>query len=191
MSPLRRRIATLLHPLADFYPASGVEPPHVEPLRGDEVPPPYRDLLVHDRDMTSTLARYWGAALHLRVIDKLDDAAQITRQVVLLTDGDERPVEFGAIKIRLDLFPPGVRDEIAACRRPLGAILETHGIRYACRPNAFFSFRSDAFAERAFGLASGRMLYGRHNLIVNDAEATYAEVVEILPPIDPAPDGAP
>ncbi len=183
MTPLQRQIADLFQPLTDFYSSHDQSPPRVEAIEGAEMPQPYRDLLVHDRDMTTTLERHWGSTLTVKVLEKHVSADRLTRQVVLVTDHDQTPVEFGAIQINLDLFEASSRAEILECRRPLGAILAGHDITFECRPNAFFSFVGDAIARRAFDLGEAQTLYGRHNVLLNDKGEILAEVVEILPPL--------
>ena len=39
------------------------DPPRVSILEGAGIPQPYRDLLVHRRDMTSTLERFWASPI--------------------------------------------------------------------------------------------------------------------------------
>ena len=183
MTPYLRQIADLFHPLTDFYSSRGVQRLHVVPIEGEAMPRPYRDLLVHAQDMTSTLEAYWGVSFHLKVLDKHVEATQLTRQVVLVSDDDERPVEFGAIRICLDRFGDDARKTIISCHRPLGRILNEHGVSFTCRPNAYFTFESDEIARRAFLLTGAHTLYGRHNLLEDEAGALLAEVVEILPPL--------
>ena len=182
MTPLHRRVADLFFPLADFYSSHDEKLPRIAQIPGESVPPPYHSLLVHEQDMTSTLESYWGTSLHLKVLDKHLENASLTRQVVLLTDSEEQPVEFGAIRIQLDRFEDSAREEIVACHRPLGNLLLHFKMAFSCHPNAFFSFESDEMIRNAFALTEPHMLYGRHTILVNDVEETLAEVVEILPP---------
>lgn len=184
MTPLQRQVAQLLQPLLDFYISSGVPTPEVTAVDGGDLPEPYRTLLVHENDMTSTLEGYFRAPLRLRILEKISDASTMTRQVVLQTDDDrDLAAEFGAIRISLLPFGEAARADILECRRPLGAILNESGIQYRSRPNAFFTFTSDAIANDAFGVIGPHVLYGRHNLLVSTADQAIAEVVEILPPL--------
>ena len=184
MTPLQRQIADLLSPLTDFYSSHGTEPPRIAPMAGPDLPAPYRNLLDHRQDMTSTLETHFGVTLHVQVLEKQVGPSVLTRQVVLVSDPPGTVAEFGAIRIHLERFAAPVREEIIACRWPLGTILNRHRMEFACRPNAFFAFESDDIARRAFGLHSAHILYGRHNVLVNGAEEPLAEVVEILPPLD-------
>jgi hypothetical protein len=44
-----------VYPLDEFYARSGLPLPRIERTSGEEVPEPYRSLLVHQNDMTPTL----------------------------------------------------------------------------------------------------------------------------------------
>src|SRR6185295_3635482 len=92
----------LAHPLDDFYSSAGLTLPPLQQVHGEEVPEPYKTLLVHQNDMTPTLEKFHGRDIHLRVIGRRRKGNKYYREVVLLTDGENKPVEFGAIKINLD-----------------------------------------------------------------------------------------
>lgn len=179
-----REFSALIDPLTASCELLGIEPPPIHLIGQDELPSTYCVLLAHDRDMTSTLERSWGARLHLRVIEKHLDDHRLTRQVVLVTDTNDRPVAFGAIRIFLDQFGDAPRKEIESCTRPLGTILEHHRIAYACSPSAFFSCPCSEFIERVFEIVDAGDLYGRCNTILNGINEPLAEVVEILAPLD-------
>src|SRR5687767_13894126 len=115
--------APLWHPLDDFYARQNMAFPEVISIPGEEVPQPYQRLLVHTQDMTPTLEKYHEAKIHLRVLRRQQMGDYYFREVVLLLDGSETLVEFGAIKINLALFPPSARRDILQERLPLGHIL--------------------------------------------------------------------
>src|SRR5689334_20543234 len=76
----------LLYPLDEFYARAGLIVPKVARIQGEEVPEPYRQLLVHDFDMTPTLERYHRERLHLRVIGRQLHGDSFARLVVLTTN---------------------------------------------------------------------------------------------------------
>lgn len=184
MTPLVHRIADLMFPLDEFYADHGDALPQVEALETADIPTPYRDLLVHDRDMTSTLAQYFDEAVCLRLLDVRREESWLRRQVVLLGEQTGRAVEFGAIRIDLSSFTPEAVADIVQCRRPLGSILHDYGVGHVCRPSAFFRFESDPTTRSVFQLTGVTTLYGRHTMVYDRDERLLAEVVEILPPID-------
>lgn len=185
MTPLVNRIAELLYPLTNFYTASGANLPEVEPIDGEQMPQPFRRLLVHRHDMTPTLEAFAGRSIRLRPLDVHKGEDALYRQVVLITEDDEQPLEFGAIKIHLGRFDDEPREKILACRCPLGTILRDYEIPHASRPTDFFRMTSDPVIASALGLKDGSdTLYGRHNILWGDKEQPLAEVVEVLPPFD-------
>jgi chorismate-pyruvate lyase len=172
----------LLYPLDAFYAQAGRGLPVVGPVRGEEVPEPYRQLLVHDRDMTPTLEAFHEERIHLRVLARRLDGEALWRQVVLTLDGSGRPVEFGAIVIHLRHFPPTARQEVLDGWRPLGSILHDHRIEHQSRPLMFLRVTSDDVMNEALQLTGPQALYGRRNVIRNLAGHELADILEILPP---------
>ena len=133
--------------------------------------------------MTPTLEAFHGQQVHLEVIssDQRDDI--YFREVVLHLDKTDRPVEFGAIRINLAMFPNPARRQILEERRPLGHILAEHRIPHGSRPKAFLRIESDSFIKQSLRLGRSHVLYGRRNTLVDPAWHAIAEIVEILPPI--------
>lgn len=179
--PLVNKVADLLYPLTDFYSSTGAPLPEVQSMAADQIPQPYRRLLAHTNDMTPTLIKFAGDNIHVRLLNKIETDDILYRQVVLVTDADERPMEFGAIKIYLDRFEEEPRELIREGCIPLGAILGRYEIEHRCVPNGFFQFAADFAVEAAFGLLGPDRLFGRHSLHLNPLGEPLSEVVEILP----------
>jgi len=193
-----------LVPLGDFYRSAGRRPLNVQILPPLAVPVPQRDLLVHDSDMTSTLENFHGGSLGLKVLSRRLEHSVLYREVLLVLDGTNKPVEYGAIRIYLDTLASPWREQVLAGERPLGAILNASGMRYGSQPTAFFEVPADAFLADVLQIQSrfadkkvqeslkpsadgvGRPLYGRRNTLTTEDGAVIAEIVEILPPTDAA-----
>jgi len=146
-----------------------------------ELPSPYRDLLDHDRDMTSTLEAHHSAPLRLLVLRKDVSDGFLTREVVLETSAGA-PVEYGAIRINLNALPAEPRSAVEAGQVPLGAILERFRVSYSCHPTALFRTSCTDLAQAAFKTEYGGALYGRRNRIKGDRGQLLADVIEILAP---------
>src|SRR2546423_14144336 len=71
------------HPLDEFYARAGLRLPAIERIGGEEIPQPYRGLLVHEDDMTPTLEKYHGAEIHLRILGREQREDFYFREVVL------------------------------------------------------------------------------------------------------------
>jgi chorismate-pyruvate lyase len=171
----------LAHPLDDFYKISGQPMPPLSQVEGSKVPEPYKSLLVHQNDMTPTLEKFYERTIHLQVVGRRQTDGAYFREVVLLLDGTEQPVEFGAIKINLDLFPKKAREEILHERLPLGRILHEHKIPHTSRPRAFIKVASDRLINGLFNASGAQVLYGRRNTLFDPKNRPLAEIVEILP----------
>src|SRR5271165_6712158 len=133
----------LLYPLNEFYAEAGMPLPSAIRINGREMPEPYRRLLVHDRDMTPTMEAAYDRKMNLRVLKYTLDHEVFSRQILLVPEGSETPVVFGAIKIYLDEFPTAARDLVLERKLPLGTILESQAIRHFSKPDAFFEVEAD------------------------------------------------
>jgi len=172
----------IAYPLDDFYAQQGLVLPRIEAVDGAEVPEPYRRLLVHQDDMTPTLEKFHGDIIHLKVLSRQQRDGFYFREVVLLLDKTDRPVEFGAIKLNLNLFAPAARQMILGEREPVGHILRDHAVEHASRPKAYLRVQSDAFINDALRLTGSHILFGRRNTHFDPQGRPLAEIVEILPP---------
>ena len=169
--------------LQRFYKGTGLSAPVLTELKPAEVPPPYQGLLVHSSDMTPTLARFYGQSLGLRVLSRERQDDSYKREVILWLAGDERPVEYGVIRIRLDRLPPAARRLVIEEQRPLGDILQGEAIPHLSWPQAFFRLKADAHAGAALCLQRSGFLYGRRNVLLDGSRHLLAEVIEVLAPV--------
>ena len=166
----------------EFYEQLGLLLPAVTRVDGRDIPEPYRSLLVHDRDMTPTLERAHDRSILLRVLRRALAGDVLSRQVVLIPEGNSAPAGFGAIKIHLEYFPDAAKQMVLDGKQPLGAILRSQQIEHAGRPDGYLQVTADALIHKALGLAEPATLYGRRNTLVDAAGRTLAQVIDILPP---------
>lgn len=172
----------LLFPLDQFLLSVGRPLPAVVAISADEMPEPYRQLLVGNHDMTPTLEAFHHDRIVLQVLESKREADGYRRLVVLRLAASGRPVEFGAIVIDLECFTPAQRDIVLAGNRPLGSILESEHIEHVSRPAAFIRIRPKAFISQALELTGEGDLYGRRNrLLVQPGDRVLADIIEILP----------
>ncbi len=172
----------IAYPLDDFYAQQGLALPRIEAVEGKDVPEPYRSLLVHGDDMTPTLEKFHGDKIHIRVMRRQQRDDFYFREVVLVLDKDERPVEFGAIKMNLALFSSAARKLILEEREPLGHILRDCVVTHSSRPKAYLRVESDELINGALQITGNHTLYGRRNTHFDTENRPLAEIVEILPP---------
>lgn len=143
------------------------------------IPRPYRQLLCHDKDMTSTLAAFHGGEVTLRVFQSKRSGSQYLREV-LLSVGD-KPAEYGVILMYLDHFPPELRGRILSESEPLGSILNTSGFPYKSSPQGNLEFPDSDFTADIFSSAGGGSLFGRYNALLDSDGRFLARILEILP----------
>jgi chorismate-pyruvate lyase len=182
MSPEAGSSPEFTRPLADFYRLAELTLPSIQAVKPDSMPETARRLLVHENDMTPTLERFHGARIHLKVLRSVQQDGFYFREVVLCLDGSERPVEFGANKVNLSLFPAGARELILGEHVPLGTILEDFKIAHTCHPSAYLRVGSDDLISESLGLVGQPELYGRRNTLRDSQGQVLSEVVEILAP---------
>lgn len=172
-----------LMPLIEFYERSGQPVPAIEPIEGREMPEPYRSLLVHQGDMTPVLEDFFGERIVLKVLQSRCDEARMRREVVLVGKATRRAMEFGAIGIELEPFPPQARAAIRACQQPLGTILREAAVQHTSQPSLYFRVVADELMESSLMLEQPAELFGRCNELRDGQGALLARVVEILPRI--------
>lgn len=185
MSLLVSACPRLIGLLQEFYPGDpGVAPFEMMTIAADLMPEPERSLLVHDRDMTSTLTRFHGDQLRLDVLDRRLHDDHLARHIVLRTVSEHRPVEYGAIRIRFDGLDEDVLAKILEGEQPLGGILNEHNVGYKSCPGGFFRIRATDLMADVLELPGASWLYGRCNCLSASGGRNIAEVVEILPPLN-------
>lgn len=170
-----------LLPFHYFYEKAGLDLPDFRFLEGEEVPYPYRSLLVHENDMTPTLAAFHHSRLYLKVhrYDAGDEF--VMRMVGLHSQASDQPVEFGAIAIQLEPLPAEVREKVIEGRTPLGGILGEHRVAHSGSPQAYFSVPADELIASALEIREGETVYGRCNQLLDSEGIVFADIVEILP----------
>ncbi len=178
-------VEEMFYPLSKYYRDYGIPMPPFEAVRAEDLPEPYRHLLVHESDMTGRLTDFHGETMGLRVIEKKILCGVLARRVVLYGLESQRGVEFGEILIYLNRFQPEIRELIEACEIPLGGILVQHQVGFFAFPRRYLKIVADEMISGNLGIPAGRELYGRKNKLTNYEGETLAEIIEILPPTEP------
>lgn len=170
----------LLYPLDLVYLRAGIRAPSVEVVQPDDIPLPYRALLVHDVDMTLTLERHFGGRVALRPLSTFIDGGSYFRRVLLVQEYAGQPVEMGAIRMRLDAFPDEIRRRILENEAPLGRILRDGRFEYESRVQAFLAVTPNPEMMGVFWMREPRVLYGRRTEVLRGG-AKIGDIVEVLP----------
>ena len=169
-----------LYPLDLAYSLAGVPAPVVKEISPKDIPFPYRTLLVHENDMTLTLERHFGGAVVLRTLSTVQNGSWYLRRVLLVQEYSGRPVEMGAIRLKIDNFPQRARSQILRNERPLGRVLRDGGVDFKSQPRVFLSVEPNPEMMGVFWMREPRTLYGRQTEMYTGGEKV-GHIVEILP----------
>jgi chorismate-pyruvate lyase len=155
--------------------------PEFEVVPGDQVPQPYRDLLVHDQHMTVTLERFHGRPVELRVLARHVSGSEYARMILLALEGTDEIVEFGIFRMDLACCDQAVQAEILAGKTPLGRILIEHNVLRRIDPTAFLKIRPNSAIREWFGIPGDQPAYGRlASIFCNNVLAI--ELLEVVRP---------
>ena len=168
-------------PLVRFYEQEKLAPLTFVQQAGDDLPQPQRHLLVHTRDMTTRLERYHRSPISLKALYISRDPENYFREVLLINEKTNKPVEYGAIEIYLDAFPPDMREKILEGVQPLGGILVESKFPFVSSPQSYFKIKADPHIQKQLELSNPVTLYGRANLLCTEDGRPLANIVEILP----------
>lgn len=169
-----------LYPLDTVYRRAGVELPDWRVVAPDEIPAPYRSLLVHQQDMTSRLEHHYGGRVVLRALGTFTSRGWYFRRVLLVQEYTGRPVEMGAIRIKLEVFGARLRRQILRNEIPLGRLLRESRFAYTSHAKAFLAFEPSPEMMGVFWMREPRTLYGRCTEI-SSGNRKIGDIVEVLP----------
>ena len=149
----------------------------------DDMPPLFRELIVHHNHMTDTLERCYGQPVVLDVLAYEQAEDWYRRKIRLQLSRSRAVVEYGLVRMNLRFTPPPVREAILACQRPLGYILDEHGVLRLIEPRWYVRFPASCPLLTMFDpMASGEM-FGRVGTIYCD-EHPAIELLEIVTGVD-------
>jgi hypothetical protein len=158
----------------------GRVPEHVE-VPAAEVPEPYQGLLVHEHHMTVTVERHHGRPVYLRVLGRHREGSWYARKILLLPVGTDKVVQFGIMRINLDLLARQVRQQVLDENTPLGRILIKHNVLRRIEPTAFLRIVPNEALMKYFGVTEPRVTYGRLAIIHCD-DRPAVELLEVVAP---------
>ena len=159
----------------------GDDRPDAVVVPADDVPQPYRRLLVHNDHMTVTVEAHFGGAVDVKVQDCRRTGNEYARKILLALHEGGRVVQFGLVRIDLDVCPKPVRDAIVEGKTPLGRVLIQHDMLRRIEPTAFVRVNLSPKMAEWFGSTSGTETFGRLGVIYT-GEKPAVEVLEILAP---------
>jgi chorismate-pyruvate lyase len=157
-----------------------------EALAPEEVPSPYRELLVHEHHMTVTVEAHHGDRVDVEIDNRRHDGPFYARRIFLALQQTRRVVQYGLVRIDLRQCAPAVRAEIIAGETPLGRILINHDVLRRIEPTGFLRVVPGPALVGRFGLAEPAPTYGRLAYIHCDGKPAI-ELLEVVAPEGPSP----
>ena len=174
-----QNVGDALTDLCNGFAASQIAATTVHEVDPDEIPPPFRNLLVHHNHMTSTLCGYYNRPVELRVLHEQIEGDLYHRQIVLTPTGTDTIVECGLVRIDLSFTPEPVREAILRRDMPLGDILIEHDVLRRIEPRWYLRLDAQAPLLASFGCETEFDTYGRVGTIYcNDRPAI--ELLEVV-----------
>ncbi len=164
-----------------LFPA-GTDRPGFTPVAPEEMPEPYRSLLVHTHHMTVTVEGFYGQPVTVAVLDHVRCGDVYGRKILLSLKETGEVVQFGMIEVDLAALSESVRAEIVAGKTPLGRVLIENDVLRSIRPLGFYRVELDAAMCTWFGLKEPQTTYGRLGVIFT-GDRPAIEVLEILAPV--------
>ena len=169
-----------LEELYALFPAPGT-PPAYRTIPAEEVPEPYRGLLVHEHHMTVTVEAFHGGPVDVRVLARRSDGELYSRKILLVLRATGRVVQFGIVRIDLGQTSPQVADAIRSEKTPVGRILIEHDVLRRIEPTGYLRIEPGPEVRGWFGLREPRSVYGRLAIIHCDGKPAV-ELLEVVAP---------
>lgn len=173
------------HALYQLFPDT-YDKPHAEIVPGDDVPEPYKQLLVHTHHMTVTVEQFYGQPVDVKVLDSWLTGDEYARKILLKLKHTGSMVQFGLVRIDLSVCPMPVRDAILAGQTPLGRVLIENDMLRRIEPTAFLRVNLGEVMAKWFDCEPGTETYGRLGVIFT-GDHPVIEVLEILSPVPHSP----
>ena len=148
-----------------------------------DVPEPYRGLLVHERHMTVTLEKHHGSPVRVEPYLVHQHGDLYGRKLDLRTEADDRVVMTGILLFNMAITSPEIRARIVEREAPLGRILIEHGIMRRITSETFLRVDAADPLSARFGLASPAPTYGRLATIFYEGVPAI-DLLEIVRPED-------
>ena len=158
--------------------ATGFQP-ECQIVQPENIPHPEDDLLVHHDHMTVVLERHHRKRVQVHVLEERIEGNFYRRKISLTTEGTDKVVELGVVRLNLNYMPEEVSREIREKRTPLGAILIKHKVHRRVKPRYFLRVQPGSAVLKLFNTETTEPVYGRLGTIYCDKQPCI-ELLEIV-----------
>ncbi len=145
------------------------------------VPELPRRLLAHNQHMTVTVEAWQGVSVRVDVLARRETPTHYARKILLRRGDNSRAVQFGIMRVNLQLLNTTVRAAILAAAAPLGRVLLQHGVLTEVQLCDLWRILPAAELAGWLGAGPDEPLYGRTAVIDCDG-ARAVELLEIVAP---------
>lgn len=144
-----------------------------------DVPVPSHDLLVHNHHMTVTVERFYESKVNVQVIQSRLDQRHYSRKILLARESDGLVVQYGIVRLNLDVLAPAVQEEIQSQETPLGRILINHNVLREVKLVGLCKIEASQELAEYFKIDPGATVFGRTALIFCDGNPAI-ELLEVV-----------
>ncbi|WP_164100654.1 hypothetical protein [Candidatus Laterigemmans baculatus] len=170
-----------------FYPAPSELGDFQACLEPVTVPEPHRRLLDHEEHMTVTVEAFHGSPVDVRVArthysrEAATSGNWYAREITLHRQSDGRPVQYGIVRLNIDLLDPIVWEEIEAQETPLGRVLIRHHVLREVALCGLWRVEAGEPLAELLEMPAGGVTFGRTARIFCD-RLPAIELLEIVAP---------
>lgn len=147
----------------------------------DQCPDVYRQLLAHNAHMTVTVEKRHGEQVDVQVLRDQIQGNDYRREILLRKQSDSMVVQYGIVRLKLNLISGHVRDQILSRQIPLGRVLIQNNVLRQVQLGALWKVSCGSVLAEIFSVEEHTTTYGRTALIYLDAEPAI-ELLEIVAP---------
>ena len=159
-----------------------------EEVAAEEIPPTTRSLLDHHQHMTVTVERFHRCPVAVRVLQTKRQGSWYAREILLegtsplgnATTGNV--VQYGIVRLHVELLAEPVRSEILAGQKPLGRVLIEHDVLRSVRLLSLQRILPGPVLQQHFGIRPGEPCYGRTAIIFCD-DLPAIQLLEVVPDV--------
>ena len=166
------------------FAAGGAGAPRCTEMLASELPPPFRDLLVHPTQMSEALEQHYGAAVELHVMHQRGREEDFGRKGFLTLECRDAVIGYGLIYVRLHYLPDEVAKRIRQGIHPVGKVLARHGIARRVEPSWYVRLDRGSGYLRGFGTRLAGAAYGLVGTVYCNDRPTV-EFFEMVTGVDP------
>ena len=176
----RIRVTSLAALVELFHPSLDVVG-EFHPTQAEAMPDVYQSLLAHNDHMTVTVEAWHNSLVDLRVLNEIRQDEHYAREILLTRQRDNRPVQYGVMRIDMTRLPEIVRMEIESQALPLGRILIRRHVLRQVELEKLWGVKPGKFLQDCLEVTSDQELYGRtaRILVAGNPAVELLEIVTI------------